>query len=139
MFQSHRRRSSLVVAAPAPAAGAGAVAVAVAAPTPVAAVVAAALLGDAHALAHFFDGFFKIVVDGFGVKDPKPHPEVFLNGAAALGLQPSSILVFEDAASGIQAAKAGGFTAIGVGNPHVKDAADIYIDDLTEFNLEKYV
>jgi len=85
------------------------------------------------------DGFFKVVVDGFGVKDPKPHPEVFLNGAAALGLQPNSILVFEDAASGIQAAKAGGFTAIGVGNPHVKESADVYINDLTEFNLEKYV
>ena len=85
------------------------------------------------------DGFFKVIVDGFGVKDPKPHPEVFLNGADVLGLQPNSILVFEDAASGIQAAKAGGFTAIGVGNPHVKESADVYINDLTEFNLEEYV
>lgn len=85
------------------------------------------------------DSYFKVVVDGFGVKDPKPHPEVFLNGAAALGIKPNSILVFEDAASGIQAAKAGGFTAIGVGNPHVKEFADVYINDLTEFNLEVYV
>ncbi len=85
------------------------------------------------------DSYFKVVVDGFGVKDPKPHPEVFLNGAAALGIIPNSILVFEDAASGIQAAKAGGFKAIGVGNPHVKESADVYINDLTEFNLEEYV
>jgi len=79
-----------------------------------------------------------VVIDGNGVKDPKPHPEVFLNGASALGLDPSVCMVFEDAASGIAAAKAGGFTAVGVGNPHIADRADIYLNDLTEFRVEQY-
>jgi beta-phosphoglucomutase len=82
--------------------------------------------------------YFEVVIDGNGVKDPKPHPEVFLNGAKALGLDPSVCMVFEDAASGIAAAKAGGFTAVGVGNPHIADLADIYLKDLTEFRIEQY-
>ena len=82
--------------------------------------------------------YFEVVIDGNGVTDPKPHPEVFLNGAKALGLAPEACLVFEDAASGIAAAKAGGFTAVGVGNPHIADIADIYLNDLTEFRVEQY-
>ena len=82
--------------------------------------------------------YFEVIIDGNGVKDPKPHPEVFLNGAKALGLHPSACLVFEDAASGIAAAKAGGFTAVGVGNPHIAAEADIYLNDLTEFRVAQY-
>jgi beta-phosphoglucomutase len=82
--------------------------------------------------------YFEVVIDGNGVTDPKPHPEVFLNGAKALGFPPEVCLVFEDAASGIAAAKAGGFTAVGVGNPHIADQADIYLNDLTEFRVEQY-
>ena len=85
-------------------------------------------------IAHYFD----VVIDGNGVSDPKPHPEVFLNGAKALQLEPKQVLVFEDAASGIAAAKAGGFTAVGVGNPHISKQADIYFNDLTEFSLANY-
>jgi beta-phosphoglucomutase len=82
--------------------------------------------------------FFDVVVDGNGVKDPKPHPEVFLNGAKALELSPAECIVFEDAASGIQSAKAGGFLDIGVGNPEVKEIATKYYNNLTEFRLEDY-
>lgn len=82
--------------------------------------------------------YFDVVIDGNGVTDPKPHPEVFLNGAKALQLDPKEVLVFEDAASGIAAAKAGGFTAVGVGNPNIAQQADIYFNDLTEFSLANY-
>lgn len=82
--------------------------------------------------------FFQVVIDGNGVSDPKPHPEVFLNGAKVLGIDPADCLVFEDAASGIAAAKAGGFTAVGVGNPNIAKIADIYLNDLTEFRVEQY-
>jgi beta-phosphoglucomutase len=82
--------------------------------------------------------FFDVVVDGNGVSDPKPHPEVFLNGAKALELSPAECIVFEDAASGIQAARAGGFLDIGVGNPEVKEIATKYYNNLTEFRLEDY-
>jgi beta-phosphoglucomutase-like phosphatase (HAD superfamily) len=46
--------------------------------------------------------------------------------------------VFEDASSGIAAAKAGGFRAIGVGNPAIMEIADEYYDDLTKFSLNVY-
>lgn len=82
--------------------------------------------------------FFQVVIDGNSVSDPKPHPEVFLNGAKALGVEPANCLVFEDAASGIAAAKAGGFKAVGVGNPNIANIADIYMNDLTEFRVEQY-
>ena len=84
------------------------------------------------------DQLFDVVIDGNGVEHPKPHPEVFLIGAKALGLSPSECIVFEDAASGIAAAKAGGFNAIAVGNPNIADMADTYFNDLTEFSLEAY-
>ena len=82
--------------------------------------------------------YFAVVIDGNGVTDPKPHPEVFLNGAKAFNLAPNEVLVFEDAASGIAAAKAGGFTAVGVGNPNIAQQADLYFNDLTEFSLANY-
>lgn len=82
--------------------------------------------------------YFEVVIDGNGVTDPKPHPEVFLNGAKALGLLPENCMVFEDAASGIAAAKAGGFFAVGVGNPNIQAQADLYLNDLTEFRVEQH-
>jgi beta-phosphoglucomutase len=84
------------------------------------------------------DHLFDVVIDGNGVAFPKPHPEVFLNAAKFLGFEPSDCIVFEDAASGIQAAKEGGFISIGVGNPHIAELADSYYTDLTEFSLETY-
>ncbi len=83
---------------------------------------------------HFFD----VVIDGNGVEHPKPHPEVFLNGAEALELVPAECIVFEDAASGIIAAIAGGFHAFAVGNPNIAEMADTYFNDLTEFSLKAY-
>lgn len=44
----------------------------------------------------------------------KPDPEPYLKGAAALGFDPQSCLVFEDAPSGITAARAAGTSVIGI-------------------------
>ncbi|GMV36200.1 MAG: hydrolase [Fimbriimonadales bacterium] len=44
----------------------------------------------------------------------KPHPEIFLTAAEALGVGADGCVVVEDAASGVQAAKAAGMKCIGV-------------------------
>lgn len=59
---------------------------------------------------------FDTLVDGNHITLSKPDPEVFLMGAKALALAPEECLVFEDAQSGIDAANAGGFPVIGIGN-----------------------
>ena len=59
---------------------------------------------------------FDALVDGNHITLSKPDPEVFLMGAKALNLAPEQCLVFEDAQSGIDAANAGGFPVIGIGN-----------------------
>lgn len=54
---------------------------------------------------------FSVIMDGSQVVNGKPDPEIFLKAAAKLGIEPSAILVLEDSRAGIQAAKAGGFSA----------------------------
>ena len=58
--------------------------------------------------------FFDAVADGTQITRSKPDPEVFLLAASLLGVSPENAVVIEDAESGIRAAKAGGFRAIGI-------------------------
>ena len=58
--------------------------------------------------------FFDAVADGTQITKSKPDPEVFLLACAMLGVSPENAIVIEDAESGIRAAKAGGFRAIGI-------------------------
>ena len=78
---------------------------------------------------------FKVRVDGNQVTHSKPHPEVFLLGADQLGFLPSECVVFEDAISGVRAAKRGGFKCIGVGEADVLSEADLIIPDLKNIDL----
>lgn len=50
----------------------------------------------------------------------KPNPEPYLAGAKLLGIEPQKCLVFEDAPSGIRAAKASGMTVIAVTSTYQK-------------------
>jgi beta-phosphoglucomutase len=79
--------------------------------------------------------YFEMIVDGNMVDRPKPHPEVFLQAADAMKVAPHESIVFEDAESGIKAAKAGGFYAIAVGNPNIAALADEYLESLEEFKI----
>lgn len=62
-----------------------------------------------------YRNYFDAVSDGNNIRNSKPDPEVFLKAAEMLNLDPSECYVVEDAESGIDAAKAGNFTAIGIG------------------------
>lgn len=70
---------------------------------------------------------FDAISDGENISKSKPDPEVFLKAAEMLKLSPSECYVVEDACSGIDAAKAGGFTSIGIGDASKYDKTDIKI------------
>lgn len=59
--------------------------------------------------------FLNQVSCGLDTTKSKPDPEVFLVAARKLQLDPAQCLVVEDAAAGIEAAKAGGMRSLGVG------------------------
>lgn len=60
--------------------------------------------------------YFDAVSDGNNITHSKPDPEVFLKAAEYLFLQPEECFVVEDAEAGIDAAVAGGFCSVGIGN-----------------------
>jgi beta-phosphoglucomutase family hydrolase len=80
--------------------------------------------------------FFTAVVGGADVQHGKPHPEIFLKSARALGVEPADCLVFEDALGGIEAARRAGMDAVMIcttidaqevaGLPHVLRAVPDY-------------
>ena len=76
--------------------------------------------------------YFDIVVDGTMISRSKPDPEVFLKGAEGLGLAPEECYVIEDATAGIDAAVAGGFTAVGIGPAREYEKADKKIDKISD-------
>lgn len=79
---------------------------------------------------NLFD-YFGSVIDGTYPIPKKPDPTVFLTASESLGLPVSDCVVFEDSQSGIEAAKRGGFTVVGVGG--IK--GDYSIKDFTELSL----
>jgi beta-phosphoglucomutase len=58
---------------------------------------------------------FDAVSDGFSVERQKPAPDLFLHAAGQLSLSPAECVVVEDAATGIEAARSGGFRSVGLG------------------------
>lgn len=80
--------------------------------------------------------WFDAVVDGNRVTKAKPDPEVFLRAAEELSAAPEECVVFEDAQAGIEAAKAGGMYAVGIGDPRVLTEADRVIKSLADLDVD---
>jgi HAD superfamily hydrolase (TIGR01509 family) len=57
---------------------------------------------------------FSVNVCGRDLREGKPNPAIFLLAAKELGIKPAQCFVVEDAPAGIEAARAGGMTALGV-------------------------
>jgi len=77
-------------------------------------------------------------VSGSDVQKKKPDPELFLTAAGQMRLAPSRCVVFEDAPSGVQAARAAGARCIAVTNtvPAAELAgADCVCDSLERIDL----
>lgn len=58
--------------------------------------------------------YFRVVVDGHQVCNPKPHPDIYLRAAELLGVAPANCIVFEDSHSGVAAGVAAGMKVIGL-------------------------
>lgn len=64
--------------------------------------------GLAH---HFGDRLYSAAEH---VERGKPHPDIYLHAARALGAEPGRVLVIEDTAPGARAGKAAGMTVVGL-------------------------
>ena len=79
--------------------------------------------------------YFRVVVSKEDVARHKPDPEVFLEAASKLGVEPGGCVVIEDSPAGIQAAKAAGMRCIAVTNsfpPARLSDADLILGSLEE-------
>lgn len=72
---------------------------------------------------------FDIIGDGHVVAHTKPAPDLFIWVAGGLGVPAAQAVVFEDAAAGIDAARAAGCRCVGLGAAGV-DHADVVLPDL---------
>ena len=75
---------------------------------------------------------FDAISDGTNISHSKPDPEVFLKAASFLKESPEECYVVEDAFAGIEAAKAAGMKAIGIGDAAKDERADYRILKFSE-------
>jgi pseudouridine-5'-monophosphatase len=71
------------------------------------------------------------------VRHGKPAPDIFLTAAARLGANPEQCLVFEDAPSGVEAARAAGMAVVAVPNPAM-DPEPLRVADQVLTSLESF-
>ena len=99
-------------------------------PAVIAAALAATGLEDA----------FRVVVSSDEVSHGKPAPDVFLEAARRLGVEPRRTLVVEDSLNGLKAGRAAGMTTVLVPNrsvppaPGAEDQADVVLDRLADLD-----
>ena len=79
------------------------------------------------------------VSDGNSVEHQKPAPDLFLHAAHQLGFPPEECIVVEDAAAGIQAARAGGFRSVGLGPRERIGEADVVFISLEKVGLQDLI
>lgn len=80
----------------------------------------------------YFDG----IADGYSVVHGKPAPDVFIFAAGAVNTPTPDCLGIEDANSGIEAIKAAGMTALGIGPKERFPKADKVMPNLENKSLE---
>lgn len=86
--------------------------------------------------------YFTAIISAENVSHGKPHPEVFTNGARALGVPAKQCVVVEDAVAGVEAALRGGMSALAVTTNHSRAAlaaAHRIVDSLAEVTPEDFL
>ncbi|WP_430610564.1 beta-phosphoglucomutase [Enterococcus sp. DIV0876] len=80
---------------------------------------------------------FDTIVDPATLKKGKPDPEIFVQAALALGIDPAEAIGFEDAQAGIDGIKAAGMYAVGVYSGEELHGADVIVEKLTDLNIDE--
>jgi mannitol-1-/sugar-/sorbitol-6-phosphatase len=74
-----------------------------------------------------------VLVTADDVQHGKPHPEPYLAGARAIGVDPANCVVFEDAPAGVRAALAAGVgLVVGIGDEVREEGATLIVDSLAQ-------
>jgi HAD superfamily hydrolase (TIGR01509 family) len=79
------------------------------------------------------------IADGYSVVRPKPAPELFVYAAGLVGVYVDACVVFEDATVGVEAAKAAGMSAVGLGPVARVGQADLGLPDLSSVTLPAHL
>lgn len=86
--------------------------------------------------------YFPTILNDTFVTHSKPHPEIYLRSAEALGLPNSDCIVIEDSLSGVEAGQRAGSKVIGITTTHTKEElshCDLVIDDFEGLTIEMLV
>ncbi len=75
------------------------------------------------------------VSDGYSVERQRPAPDLFLHAAGLLGVPPGQCVVVDDAAAGVEAARAAGMSVVGLGPVARVGSADAVFADLEGVHL----
>jgi beta-phosphoglucomutase family hydrolase len=87
------------------------------------------------------EDFFQTAVTAEHVKRGKPAPDVFLEVAKRLGVNPDRCVVFEDAPAGVEAGRAAGMKVVGVTTTHPGghlEGVDREVERLDELGVEEF-
>jgi beta-phosphoglucomutase len=84
--------------------------------------------------------YFRAVVDGHQVRNPKPHPDIYLLAARLLDVAPERCIVFEDSPSGAAAGSAAGMQVISLSTTYVNlPNVVLTVDNFFSVDLESWV
>lgn len=79
---------------------------------------------------------FDAICDGTNITRSKPDPEIFQCACRSLGVDPEHAVVFEDATSGIEAARECGTFTVGIGSADILGEADLVMPSLNNVEPE---
>ncbi|WP_096271082.1 beta-phosphoglucomutase [Paucisalibacillus globulus] len=82
------------------------------------------------------DEFFDAKADPSTIANSKPAPDIFLQAASILEVEPTECIGIEDASAGIESIKKAGMFAVGVGDPEYLKEADYLVNSTEELTLE---
>ena len=84
--------------------------------------------------------YFRALVYGHQVRNPKPDPEIYLKAASLLAVAPRDCVAFEDSFAGVQSVRAAGMALVGVLTTHdALPEADLEIRDFYSPELEPWL